>query len=531
MADDPNASWLCTGDPPGSHDEVSNYGDNCMYPGCPKRRPGLKPINGKRETGKIPWGAIAGAVLLAILGIAAWLWISKPHPKPEEVAQSPSPTTSPTTSPTIPPTTTPSSVLPASAPERYSSGERRLFIGKPNADGDQGTKAFQTANYSQARDFFEKAVQGDRNSPELQIYLNNAKARLAGSPFTLAAVVPVEGGTASAEEMLRGVADAQAKFNDAGGLDKRLLEIVIANDGNDPPISAGVAQELAKNPNILGVIGHNASDASKAALVEYEKAGIAMVSPTSTSTSLSGSTFFRTVPSDAVSSKKLANYAWTTLRIDKVAIFYNPNSTYSSSLQQAFEANFKQAGGTVLRSIDMSNPAFKPQEEIKALQGQVGAIVLLPDTKFTTVAIALAVANSQQPTGQQMKLLGGDAVYSSTTLTSGGNAVEGLIIPVPWFAQTPYAQTAEKRWLGQVSWRTAVSFDATQALIKALSSSASRSTVLQNLKSINISPAETSGTVVMFETTGDRLGEPILVQVTKGSGGPTGSPFAFKLIQ
>ncbi|MEG4322207.1 MULTISPECIES: ABC transporter substrate-binding protein [unclassified Microcoleus] len=526
MADDPNGPWECTGNPPGSHTKIENYGDTCLL--CSKHRPGLKPPNGKGGIEGIPWRAIAAAVVLAVLGIAVWLWISKPRPKPEEVVQSASPTTSPTASPT---TTPPPVSLPASAPERYSNGERRLFLGKPNADGDRGTQAFKASNYSQASEFFEKAAQGDRNSPELQIYFNNAKARLAASPFALAVVVPVEGGTASAEEMLRGVADAQTKFNDAGGLDKRLLEIFIANDGNDPPISAGVAQELAKNSNILGVIGHNASDASKAALVEYEKAGIPMVSPTSTSTTLSGSNFFRTVPSDAVSGRKLADYAWNTLRIDKVAIFYNPKSTYSSSLQQAFEANFKQPGGIVVRSIDMSNPAFKPQDEIKALQGQVNAIVLLPNTQFTTVAIALAVANSQLPAGQQMKLLGGDALYTSTTLTSGGNAVEGLILAVPWFAQTPYAQTAEKRWLGQVSWRTATSFDATQALIKALSSSPSRSTVLQNLKSINISPAETSGSVLMFEQTGDRLGEPILVQTTKGSGGPSGTPFTFKPIQ
>ena len=527
MADDPNAPWECTGNPPGSHQKIENYGDTCLL--CPKQRHGLKPTNGGEGSKPIPWRAIAAAIVLAVLGIAVWLWMSKPRPvEPEQVVQ----TVSPTTPPAVPPTTTPPPVsLPASAPERYSNGERRLFLGKPNADGDQGTQAFKASNYSQAKDFFEKAVQGDRNSPELQIYLNNAKARLAASPFTLAVVVPVEGGTASAEEMLRGVADAQTKFNDAGGLDKRLLEIVITNDGNDPPISAGVAQELAKNPNILGVIGHNSSDASKAALVEYEKAGIAMVSPTSTSTTLSATNFFRTLPSDAVSSKKLADYAWTTLRIDKVAIFYNPNSTYSSSLQQAFEANFKQAGGTVIRSIDMSNPAFKPQDEIKALQGQVNAIVLLPNTQFTSVAIGLAVANTQLPAGQQMKLLGGDALYTSTTLTSGGNAVEGLILAVPWFAQTPYAQTAEKRWLGQVSWRTATSFDAAQALIKALSSSPSRSTVLQSLKSTNLPPSETSGSVLMFEAKGDRLGEPILVQSTKGSGGPLGSQFTFKPIQ
>lgn len=522
MADDPNAPWECTGNPPGSHKEIENYGDTCLL--CPKQRPGLKPTNG------IPWRAIAAVIVLVVLGIAAWRFWSKPGVVANK--ESPTPTTSltPTSTGLTNPATSPATSPPPRGP-RLSSGERIIFLGKQNPDGEEGAKEFKAGDYTKAQNFFKKAVLGDRNSPEFQIYLNNTKARLAGSPFTFAAVVPVRNNTASAEEILRGVADAQTKFNDTGGIDKRLLEIVIANDGNDPPGSAKVAQELAKKPNILGVIGHNASDASKAALVEYEKAGIAMVSPTSTSTALSGTNFFRTVPSDAVSGRKLAEYAKTTLQIDKVAIFYNPNSTYSSSLQQAFEVNFKQAGGTVLPSIDMSNPAFKEQDEIKALQGQVGAMVLLPDPKFRSVAIRLALANSQLPQDQRMKLLGGDTLYAAQTLLSGEKAVERLTLVVPWFAQTPYAQTAKQRWLGQVSWRTAMSFDATQALIKALSSSASRGAVLQNLKSIDLSPAETSGSALKFETRGDRQGEPLLVQVVEGSGGPPNSKFAFKPIQ
>lgn len=335
----------------------------------------------------------------------------------------------------------------------------------------------------------------------------------------------------SAEEILRGVADAQTQFNDSKGLNNQLLEIAIANDSNDPAIATEVAQKLANDPNILAVIGHNSSDASKAALVEYEKAGIAMVSPTSTSTELSGNSFFRTLPSDAVSGAKLAEYAWNTLLLDKVAIFYNPNSSYSKSLEQAFATQFQQLGGQVIKTIDIADPAFNPEQDIKALQNQAQGIVLFPDPKTTSTAIGVAVANSNQPATQRLKLLGGDALYTPATLTSGSNAVDGLILPVPWVAQTDYAKRSERRWLGAVSWRTAMSFDATQALIKALSSSASRATVLQNLKNTNLSVSETAGEALVFEPTGDRQAYPIFVQAVRSSGGPSGSAFAFKPIR
>ena len=111
------------------------------------------------------------------------------------------------------------------------------------------------------------------------------KKKKTGNPFTLAAVVPADKKQTNAEEMLRGIAQAQTNFNQKG-LQGRLLEIIIVNDSNDPSKAQAVAEKIVNNPNILGVIGHNSSSASGKGLEEYEKAGIAMISPTSTSTSL-----------------------------------------------------------------------------------------------------------------------------------------------------------------------------------------------------------------------------------------------------
>jgi ABC-type branched-chain amino acid transport systems, periplasmic component len=519
---DPNGPWKCSGNPPGSHPEVENYGDKCLL--CPNTRSGKPKPNGG-SPGKDKSKLVTPVSILVVAAILGITWLLLKPRQPVEIA-GPEPIPTPTTyNPPPPP--------PSPTVERYSSGEGVLLIGKSNPDRDRGIEAFKAGNYSQAAQEFEKAVLGDRTSPELQIYLNNAKARQAGTPFVLAVVVPIDSNVTSAEEILRGVADAQTQFNDAKGLNNQLLEIAIANDGNDPAIATEVAQKLANDPNILAVIGHNSSDASKAALVEYEKAGIAMVSPTSTSTELSGNSFFRTLPSDAVSGAKLANHVWNTLILDRVAIFYNPNSSYSNSLYQVFAGKFQQLGGQVVKTIDIADSEFNAKQEIKAIQNQAQAqaIVLFPNTDKTSRAIAIAKANSNEPTSQRLTLLGGDALYSPDTLTSGGNAVEGLILAVPWVAETDYAKRAERRWQGDVSWRTAMSFDATQALIKTLSSGASRTTVLQNLKNTNLSASETAGEALVFEPTGDRQAYPILVEVVRSPGGPKDSPFAFKPIR
>ena len=434
--------------------------------------------------------------------------------------------------PTLSPGQTTSPILPSTPMTDFlSSGERVLFKGKANQDRDLGVKAFEAGNYEDAVKSFEKAVLANRNDPEVQIYLSNAQDRLQGSPLVIATVVPVDNRQASAEEMLRGVADAQTQFNDEGGVNGKLVEIAIANDGNDPELSAQIAKEIASKPEVLGVIGHNSSDASKAGLTEYEKEGLVMISPTSSSTSLSDEFFFRTVPSDEATGRKLADYTKNELGVDKVVVFYTPYSSYSASLQEAFEDYFEQLGGEVIKKTDLGAPNLDLKSEVEALQGKTSAIALFPDTKLTSVAIALARTNLEK-SQERLPMLGGDALYSSDTLIAGGEAVKNMIIAVPWFANSQdYAKRAEKRWLGQINWRTATSFDATQAMLAALSEGANRQSVLKNLQSLNLPKEETSGGGLRFSSQGERLQEPILVKVAQGSSTPEGSKYGFMLIE
>lgn len=83
-----------------------------------------------------------------------------------------------------------------------------------------------------------------------------------------------------------GVADAQTKFNQENGIEDRLLEIAIANDGNAPDIAARIAKQLEANAAVLGVIIHSSSNYTETALLIDKKAQLAVVSPSSTSISL-----------------------------------------------------------------------------------------------------------------------------------------------------------------------------------------------------------------------------------------------------
>ncbi|NMG08271.1 ABC transporter substrate-binding protein [Brasilonema sp. UFV-L1] len=414
--------------------------------------------------------------------------------------------------------------------KKISRGECTFFPKLKNSAREQSIQAFQQGKYFDAAGYFKTATTANRSDPEVLIYYNNARAKQQGNPFTLAVVVPADN-TNMAQEILRGVAQAQNQFNEKSGLNSRLLEIAIASDDNKPDTAQKVAEELVKDKAVLAVIGHNTSDATKAALDTYKKANLAIISPTSTSKLLNNKdngVFFRTVPSDAVIGEKLAVYAKKSLGINNVIIFYNPDSSHSSSLREEFTNKFEEIKGQVVQKIDLTNSQLDIETEVEKsfYRYQTQGAVLFPDAQSTPIAIKVAAivskrnARFKNSNKQKLMLLGGDALYSNTTLQKGGNDVEGMVIAIPWFREAPqsknFAQAAAKQWGGQISWRTAASFDATQALIKALSPDASRSTVIRKLQDVKITASETSGEILQFDSEGQSQTKPVLVKVVGG---------------
>ncbi|MBN3897218.1 MAG: ABC transporter substrate-binding protein [Nostoc sp. NOS(2021)] len=416
----------------------------------------------------------------------------------------------------------------------FSEGERTLFAQNNNLNRDRGFEAFKEKRYPQAIDYFKKAIQAFPKDPELQIFYNNALAYQKGNPLTLAVVLPDTNKEIKiSQELLRGVAQAQENFNNLREAKKPLLSIVIANDSSSQAQAQQVAGELIKKQNIIGVIGHYTSTNSKAALPKYEKAGMAIISPGSTSSSLNNQVFFRTVLSDQINANKLADYA-KNQGYKKVVIFYNPGDIYSDDVKKDFENAFKKNGGEVIPTKYLADASLDTSAEIsKIKEKNADAIVLFPNTELTSVALEIARAQGSK----KLPLLGGNALYNQEILTSGGEAVEGLVLAVDWFAgeqnSKEFADKASQRWGGQISWRTAAAYDATQAFIKAISMSnnPTRQTVLQNLKSVNLSSSETSGHPLHFDEKGDRQQEPVLVKVVRGHGGPSETGFIFEQVQ
>lgn len=406
-----------------------------------------------------------------------------------------------------------------------SFGEQTLSPGAPSPRKENGMKALAQESYDQAIGSFTAALKEQRNDPETLIFLNNARIGQRKS-YAIAVVAPVNTDLNGALEIFRGVAQAQTEINRAGGINGTLLRVAIANDDNNPELAKRVATALVENNQILGVVGHFASDASLAAGSVYEAEELVAISPVSTSVKLSGFSnyVFRTVPSDYVAARALADYMLSKLQQKNAAVFFNSQSNYSKSLKSEFVSSVLTRGGQVTAEFDLAEANFSAAKSIEQAVKQNAEVLMLAATT-DSLDRALQVVQLNR---KRLDVLGGDDVYTPKTLEIGGDAAAEMVLAVPWHINTdptsPFPQESQKLWGGDVNWRTALAYDATQALFAALRQSPTRAGVQQALSSADFSTTGASGTI-RFLPSGDRNASVQLVKIAPGLRSGTGYDF------
>ncbi len=412
----------------------------------------------------------------------------------------------------------------------------------------EGMDYIARKDYEKAEVSFNEAIKLDMKDPEPRIYLNNVKAVKAGNPFVVAVIAPANFSEMS-KMILMGVSDSQTQFNNKNGLNGRLLEIVIVNDDENPDVAVQVAKKIKnEEPEVLAVIGHYSSDASIKALHEYKKSDsnnppLAMISPTSTSSKLSSSSFFfRTPQSNTQLADKLATKYTKTYQ--KFTIIYNLNSDYSQDMKDQFKHSL-ESRQKIIQIMPISPLRFQELDDLKNLSPSSALALFLHEDKddsFVNSEFLNKITNKTSVSNIQ--LLGGDALYSCKFLQAGGKELEGLVLAVPWFpsAEYPYVQNTQAKfnpntgigWGGPVTWRTAMSYDATQAFIEALrlansKGEVNRQSILENLSFVNLPANQTSGEPLKF-INGERQSPPQLIQVTKGKNPGCSDHVKFELI-
>ena len=408
----------------------------------------------------------------------------------------------------------------------FSRGEEILITAGINLNKTRAANAFALEDFAQAQKFLTVSLENEPNDPETLIYYNNTRAIAQGNELTIGVSVPIGANLDVAEEILRGVAQAQNEFNSSQGINGRLLQVVIANDRNDPVLAKRIATEFVEEEKILAIVGHNASDSSIAAAPIYQQGGLVMITPTSSAKDLPtiGNYIFRATPSTRALADKLANYIVNVSHKTNIAICADSKAKASRSFQNDLTWEVYKYGGTINSSeCDFSASDFNPDEiPAQIISNGADALLIAPSLRYLTQAIEVAHANKQQ-----LPLFGSHTTYSFITIKQGQKNVNGLILPVAWFpasSQSSFMNEAEKLWGTIGSWRFAMAYDATQAIIEGLKEADNRAQ-LQEVISNSKFVAKGAQEPIRFMNSGERILSGVLVKVKPGNKTGTGYDF------
>ena len=395
---------------------------------------------------------------------------------------------------------------------RFSLGERILINANATTAKRNGVSAYRQQDYAKAADYFQQSSVEYPNDPETSIYLNNALVAQQ-KPVKIAVVVPIGSNLDVAQEMLRGVAQAQDEFNQQHGK----LQIQIVNDENNPDLARQIAQTLVKDDSVLAVVGSNASNASLAGAKVYQKAGMVMVTPTSTSDKLSnfGDYIYRAAPTNKEMADTLAEYVVNTAKRKNVAICADSQADDNITFKDAFIPTLLAKGGNYIDTqCDFAAPDFNAENSVTNLiSSGAEAVLLAPHIDKLNRPIELAQANQWK-----MMLIGSFSLNTTKITKIGQGDLNGVVLPVPFHEQqdtaSDFTTKARQLWKEDVvlTWRTATSYDAVKAIATALATTPTRQAIQRQLKQKTFAISGANGTV-KFLASGDRNIETALVTV------------------
>ncbi len=213
--------------------------------------------------------------------------------------------------------------------------------------------------------------------------------------------------------------------NAAGGVAGRKLKLIVRDDLGTPEGAEKAEKELIAQ-HVAAIIGHMTSSQTIAGLPTANAAEIVLLSPTTSTSELSGKKdfFFRVQPTTTASAACIAHRAGKELGLRRVALVYDSdNAAYSRVYKKAFTKAFAKTGGEIVSEVAFSsagNPDYRFTASRLLEDAPQGVLFIVPavDTAFLAQKIRAARPD--------LKLLSSGWAVTDALLRNGGRAVNGL---------------------------------------------------------------------------------------------------------
>lgn len=243
--------------------------------------------------------------------------------------------------------------------------------------------------------------------------------------FAIGSMGALTGDNAGLGTVMRDGAKTAVELYNKENPDAKVCLVEADSEGTETK-APGVAKNLAKQENVLGVVGPGFSGESHAALPIFEEAGLPIISGSATDPSLSEKgwkTFHRTLGNDATQGPAAAAYIKDVLDPKSVFVI-DDNSPYGKGLAD----EVRKALGDVV----------KGDAQVEAKQTDFGAVVTAvasekPDVVFFGGYYAEGgpLADQLKKGGVEATFVGADGLKDENFITAAGDAAEGVILTCP----------------------------------------------------------------------------------------------------
>ncbi|MEG4502447.1 bifunctional serine/threonine-protein kinase/ABC transporter substrate-binding protein [Microcoleus sp. F6_B4] len=463
--------------------------------------------------------------------------------------------------------------------DALSCGEESLLKSSTPRLKQDGVNEFAKSNYREAFNYFKRSwIEEELKDPETLIYMNNALLKATKADYyTIAVIVPVrtnEQGRAEIDlpqEILRGVAQAQTEVNlklfnaelerNLNGLDfqenraikGKGLQVIIADDGVKEEASARAnspvkltdedkvkkeaidfANSLVKLTDILGAIGHYTNKKTAYTVDTYNQNHLVLISPGSTTEQVAEKRrefFFRTVPQTKVSVEVFVKFLIEKQGQTKIAGFYNSSSESTSTFWEEFRKQFRERGGTIanITEFDLSKSDFDVKKAIQEVRqaGETEKTTIVLSTSHDQIAVKNAMALFQANLNGNW-VVGTGGIYSQKTLEAASKlpSFDKFAAAVSWHnlnsPNPKFLEDSRQLWKGDVSHRTALTYDAAKTLIQAIEmqekkqQQPSREGMQKTMADPNFIANGATGTI-QFDESDRKNFSPLLVHIVKCS--------------
>lgn len=268
------------------------------------------------------------------------------------------------------------------------------------------------------------------------------------------------------------------EINNNGGINGRKLQLVIADDKGNAEGGLRAAKELVAQ-KVVAVIGHSLTGTQALSLPYFQKNQILMLSPSVTTSTLSGrdDNFIKLAGSNDEQALALADYALLKKNFNRFVVIYDINNRgYSEGIVHPFAENVTRTGGEIVYLRRFNS-------------GDNETLTKIADTlKLLSFDAILAVANGMdnaifcqllKKNNISVPVLAPMWATTEDLVTYGGTGAEKIVTVnnFDWEDKSPkyikFRRRYLKKYKTEPTFAAAYAYEAAQILSAAISTSSS----------------------------------------------------------